>query len=154
MQTLGRLPMQSFVRHNLCQDRLLVHLYAWSFPGLLFMEEDNAQPLSTTTITASLGLGMASVISVVGQRGSFSLDAASLDYYEGTPMEDMDEGETRGAEVEARGGKEMKVVKPDDEVMYSEKVTMRPQCDRLGTEDTTQVEVAWSMEVQVCDSEI
>jgi hypothetical protein len=151
MQTLGRLPMQSFVRCNLCQDGLSVHLYAWSFLGLLFMEEDDVQPPSTTTITASLGLGMASVNSVLGRRGGFSLDAASLDCCEGTPMEDVDEGETRGVEVEALGGEETEAVTPDDEAMYREKVTMRPQCDRLGTEDTTQVEVAWSMEVQVLE---
>jgi hypothetical protein len=142
MKTLDRLPMQSFVRCNLYQDGLSVCLYAWSFPGLLFMEEDNVQPPSTTTITASLGLGMASVNFVFGRRGGFSLDASLLDCYEGTPMEDMDEGETRGVEVEALGGEETEAGTPDGEAMYREKVTMRPQCDRLGTEDTTQVEVA------------
>jgi hypothetical protein len=66
-------------------------------------------------------------------------------------MEDMDEGEMRGAEVEALGGEETEAVTSDDEAMYREKVTMRPQFDRLGNEDTTQVEVAWSMEVQVLE---
>jgi hypothetical protein len=32
----------------------------------------------------------------------------------------------------------------DDEAMCQEKVTGRPQCDRSRSEDTTQVEVAWS----------
>jgi hypothetical protein len=134
--------MQSFVRCILYQDGLSVYLYTWSSPGLLFMEEDNVQPPSTTTITASLGLGMASVNFVFGRRGGFSLDASLSDCYEGTPMEDMDEGETRGIEVEALGGKETEAGTPDGEAMHREKVTMRPQCDRLGTEDTTQVEVA------------
>jgi hypothetical protein len=106
------------------------------------MEEDNVQPPSTTTITASLGLGMASVNFVFKRRGGFSLDASLPDCYEGTPMEDMDEGETRGVEVEALGGEETEAGTPDGEAMHREKVTMRPQCDRLGTEDTTQVEVA------------
>ena len=78
------------------------------------------------------------------------MDANLLDCCEGTPMEDVDEGETRGAKVEALGGKETEAMTPDDEAMYHEKVTMRPQCDRLGTEDTTQVEVAWST-VQVLE---
>ena len=112
-----------------------------SFPGLLFMEEDNVQPPSTTTITVSLGLGMASVNFVFERRGRFSLDASLPNCYEGTPMEDMDEGETRGVEVEALGGEEKETMTLDDEAMYRKKVTMRPQCDRLGTEDTTQVEV-------------
>jgi hypothetical protein len=64
------------------------------------------------------------------------------DCYEGSPMEDMDEGEMRGVEVEALGGEETEARTPYGEVMHREKVTMRPQCDRLGTEDTTQVEVA------------
>ena len=41
-------------------------------------------------------------------------------------MEDVDEGETRGAEVEALGGEEIEAMTPDDEAMYYEKVTMRP----------------------------
>jgi len=57
------------------------------------------------------------------------------------------EGETRGVEVEALGGGETRAVTLNDEAMCHEKVTRRPQCDRLGSEDTTQVEVAWSMEV-------
>jgi hypothetical protein len=101
------------------------------------MEEDNVQPPSTTTITASLGLGMASVNFVFGRRGRFSLGASLLDCYEGTPMEDMDEGEMRGVEVEALGGEESEAGTPDGEAMYREKVTMRPQCDKWGTEDTT-----------------
>jgi len=47
----------------------------------------------------------------------------------------------RGAEVEAPGGKETKTATPYDEAMCHEKVTGRPQCDRSGSEDTTQVEV-------------
>jgi hypothetical protein len=46
--------------------------------------------------------------------------------------------------VEAPGGEETEAVTPDDEAMCHEKVTGRPQCDRSGSEDTTQVEVAWS----------
>jgi hypothetical protein len=134
--------MQWFVRCNLYQDGLSVCLYAWSSPGLLFMEEDNVQPPSTTTITASLGLGMASLNFVFGRHGGFSLDASLPDCYEGTPIEDMDEGEMRGVEVEALGGEETEARTPYGEVMHRKKVTMRPQCDRLGTEDTTQVEVA------------
>jgi hypothetical protein len=106
------------------------------------MEEDNVQPLSTTTITTSLGLRMALVNFVFRRRGRFSFDASLLECYEGTPMEDMDEDEMRGTEVEALGGKEKEAGMPDGEAMFREKVTMRLQCDRLGTEDTTQVEVA------------
>jgi hypothetical protein len=58
------------------------------------MEEDDVQPPSTATITASLGLGTASVNSVLRRRGDLSLDAASLDCCEGTPMADVDEGMT------------------------------------------------------------
>jgi hypothetical protein len=47
----------------------------------------------------------------------------------------------RGVEVEAPGGEETETVTPDDEAMCHEKVTGRPQCDRSGSEDTTQVEV-------------
>jgi hypothetical protein len=39
----------------------------------------------------------------------------------------------------------------DDEVMCHDKVTRRLQCDKSGSEDTTQVEVMWSMEVQVLE---
>jgi hypothetical protein len=46
--------------------------------------------------------------------------------------------------VEAPGGEETEAVTPNDEAMCQEKVTGRPQCDRSGSEDTTQVEVAWS----------
>jgi hypothetical protein len=46
--------------------------------------------------------------------------------------------------VEAPGGKETEAMTPDDEAMRHEKVTGRPQCDRSGSEDTTQVEVVWS----------
>jgi hypothetical protein len=38
--------LQWFDRRNLCQEGLSVFLYAWSFPGLLFMEEDDVQPPS------------------------------------------------------------------------------------------------------------
>ena len=70
------------------------------------------------------------------------MDASLPDCYEGTPMEDMDEGETRGVEVEALGGEETEAGTLDGEAMHRKKVTMRLQCYRLGTEDTTQVEVA------------
>ena len=43
--------------------------------------------------------------------------------------------------MEAPGGEEMEVVKPDDEAMCCKKVTRRPQCDRLESEDMTQVVV-------------
>ena len=38
--------LQWFDRRNLRQEGLSVYLYAWSFPGLLFMEEDDVQPPS------------------------------------------------------------------------------------------------------------
>jgi hypothetical protein len=59
MQMLGRLPMQSSVRRDPCQDRLTICLYALSFPDLLFMEGDDVQPPSTTLITAFSGSGEA-----------------------------------------------------------------------------------------------
>ena len=51
--------------------------------------------------------------------------------------------------MEAPGGEEMEAMTPYDEVMCHEKVTRRLQCDRLGSEDTTQVEVTWSSGAQM-----
>jgi hypothetical protein len=80
MQMLGRFPMQSSTRCDLCQDVLTVCL-CLSLPDLLFMEGDN---VSTTLIIVFSGLGKARSTILLGQHGSLSLaTTALLDYYKG-----------------------------------------------------------------------
>jgi hypothetical protein len=55
MQTLGRLPMQSSVGHDLLSERTDSLPLCLSFPSFLFMVGDDVQPPSTTSITASSG---------------------------------------------------------------------------------------------------
>jgi hypothetical protein len=92
MQTFVRLPMQSSVRHDLCQTGLKSSSMIYPSPAFYLWKETMSHPPSLFSLNTSSGSESPKSTLHLNNMEVFPwLSATLLNYYKGTQMTDMDE---------------------------------------------------------------